>query len=161
MACWSEGQRHKMSMRPDWDAVKVDIMYRYAGGVRLSTSPLHRIPSEKLFPPLPPPPSLPLLPPSPPPHSPPSPSPLTTTPAESTLPSTSQTLLCKRICSQQAAKSSMAHPAPAGQVQVRPTPNLEYLNSVMIVAGRSCAQLELVEWFDTGLLRGGGGRRNA
>ncbi len=28
MACWSEGQRHKMQLRSDWDAVKIDIMYR-------------------------------------------------------------------------------------------------------------------------------------
>jgi hypothetical protein len=27
-ACWSEGQRHKMQQRSDWDAVKIDIMYR-------------------------------------------------------------------------------------------------------------------------------------
>lgn len=30
MECWSEGQRHKMCRRPDWDAVKIEIMYRCA-----------------------------------------------------------------------------------------------------------------------------------
>ena len=28
MCCWSEGQRHKMILREDWDAVKIEIMYR-------------------------------------------------------------------------------------------------------------------------------------
>ena len=132
MECWSEGQKHKMSMRPDWDAVKVDIMYRYAGGVHLSLSPLRRIPSAK----------------SPPPHY-----------------NACRVNVAKYVANPalqadllSTGREVIDGAASTGWTSAGATNSqLQYRNSVMIVAGRSCAQLELVEWSDTGLFREGAG----